>query len=242
MPDEPANNDIPSPAEQRAMKRLARQAERDARLRRRSAAGRSGTDRTLADEFIAAADTPTEGATNAKSASTGGTPTRRWFRRVALRLALVTAGLMVLMVAWPPFLIPVDGSVTSRFFLRNVPESPFLFDIEHHRGIDIGAPTGTRVGTARTGRVVAVTEDPAYGLVVDIRHPLGMVTRYAHLSEQSVRQGQWVWRGRRIGGVGMTGRATGPHLHFEIRIGERSVPPGFLLVFHQLRRSIFRRS
>jgi murein DD-endopeptidase MepM/ murein hydrolase activator NlpD len=219
MPGEAADSNNSSPEERRTLERLAREAANEARrsFRAHAAVGRSP-----------------EGA----SAAT----TRRWFRRVALRLALVAAALMLLMVVWPPVLVPVDGSVTSRFFLRTVPESPFFFDVEAHRGLDIGAPEGSRVGAARTGRVVAVRDDPAYGLVVDIRHPLGVVTRYAHLSRQDVRVGQWVWRGRRIGAVGMTGRATGPHLHFEIRVGGRSVPPGPFLVFHQLRRAVFRRS
>ena len=92
------------------------------------------------------------------------------------------------MIIFPPFLIPVDGPVTSRFSLRTDPESLFLFDVEHHRGIDFGAASGPPVRAARSGRVVAVTEDPTYGLMIDIRHPLGLTTRYAHLSETRVRE------------------------------------------------------
>jgi murein DD-endopeptidase MepM/ murein hydrolase activator NlpD len=157
------------------------------------------------------------------------------------RTGLVAAGFVILGVAVPPFLVPVEGPVTSRFFFRSVPESIFLFDIEHHRGIDFGAPLGTPARAARSGRVVSSSEDPAYGLVVDIRHPLGVVTRYAHLSTVDVREGQWVWRRFRVGRVGMTGRATGPHLHFEIRIGDRSVPPGALLFFARVRQAILQR-
>ena len=139
---------------------------------------------------------------------------------------------------YPPFLIPVEGAVTSRFFLRTNPESSFLFDVEHHRGIDFGAESGTPVRAARSGRVVSVEDHPTYGLMVEVRHPLGLHTRYAHLSATSIREGQWVWRRRRIGAVGMTGRATGPHLHFEITAGDRSLPPGFFLLFHSLRRAM----
>ena len=159
-------------------------------------------------------------------------------RRLFLRVSVAVAAVMILMVIFPPFLVPVDGTVTSRFFLRTDPESPFLFDVEHHRGIDFGAASGTLVRASRSGRILGVTEDPAYGLRVDIRHPLGLTTRYAHLSDSNVQEGQWIWRRGRVGSVGMSGRATGPHLHFEIQIGERSLPPGVFLMFGQLRRAV----
>lgn len=161
-------------------------------------------------------------------------------RRVLIRGGIAVFAVVVVSVVWPPFLIPVDGPVTSRFFLRTVPESIFLFDVEHHRGIDFGAPTGTPVRSSRSGRVVSVWTSPTYGLVIDVRHPLGFVSRYAHLSGANVEPGDWVWRAHRIGSVGMTGRATGPHLHFEIRLRDRSLPPGFFLMFHQVRRTILR--
>jgi len=158
-----------------------------------------------------------------------------------LRIGLALAALLVVLVAFPPFLIPVEGRVTSRFFIRTVPESIFLFDVEPHRGIDFGAPAGTRVRAARSGRVISVSMSPTYGLVMDVRHPFGVVTRYAHLSSVSVETGAWVWRGRGIASVGMSGRATGPHLHFEVRLGERSLPPGFFLMFAQARRAVLGR-
>ena len=226
MADNATSSEQPTPAEHRKLRRLNRAAAREAARRMPPtlpAVGRAG-----------------EHGSPGPPGRGDRLPIRRWFRHLASRLALLGIALMLLMVVWPPFLIPVDGSVTSRFFLRTVPESPFFFDVERHRGIDIGAPVGTRVGAARSGRVISVRNDPAYGMVVDVRHALGMVTRYAHLSRVDVSEGRWLWRGRKVGEVGMSGRATGPHLHFEIRIGQRSVPPGFFLIFHQVRRSVVR--
>ena len=165
-------------------------------------------------------------------------PSRGFLVRVR-RIGLVAIGAAVLIaIVYPPFLIPVRGPTTSRFFIRNAPDSDRLFDFEHHTGIDIGAPSGTRVMASRSGRVVATGSDPDYGIYVDVRHPLGWRTRYAHLSAASVHEGQWIWRRGTIGSVGMTGRTTGPHLHFEIRVGNRPVPPGLFLLFHGIRRSI----
>jgi murein DD-endopeptidase MepM/ murein hydrolase activator NlpD len=155
------------------------------------------------------------------------------------RLGLITVlAICALGVCYPPFLIPVRGTTTSRFFIRTAPDSTLPFQFERHTGLDIAAPTGTRVTAARSGRVVTVASHPDYGNYIDIRHPLGWVTRYAHLSATVVAEGQWVWRRVRIGEVGMTGRATGPHLHFEVRVANHPIPPGLVLVFHQMRRAI----
>ncbi|MFW5849744.1 MAG: M23 family metallopeptidase [Spirochaetota bacterium] len=162
---------------------------------------------------------------------------RRRFRRVTL---LASAALIVRFTLVPPFLIPVDGVTSSRFFIRNAPDSERLFDFEHHTGLDIAAPVGTRVGATRSGRVIGVGSDPRYGRYVDLRHLFGWTTRYAHLSRTSVREGRIVFRGAKVGEVGMTGRATGPHLHFEIMAAGRPLPPGMLLVFHGVRRTILR--
>ena len=163
-------------------------------------------------------------------------PLARRLRRATLigACTLVLTGLLV-----PPFLIPVDGVTSSRFFLQTAPDSPLFFDFEHHTGVDIAAPTGTPVRVSRSGRVIAVGDDPRYGRFVDIRHLFGWVTRYAHLSAVHTREGRLVLRNTRIGEVGATGRATGPHLHFEIRAGGRAMPPGLFLLFHSVRRRVF---
>ena len=206
---------------ERTTRRLAREARRERRRRGRRGERTRGT--RPAPELGAGAPAPP----------------RSTIRRRLLRITtLGLAGVLVLLTAFPPFLIPTPGAVSSRFFIRNAPDSPRLFDFEHHTGLDIAAPIGTRVGASRSGRVVEVGTDPSYGLYVDVRHLFGWVTRYAHLSAVSVGQGRVVLRGRKIGEVGMTGRATGPHLHLEIRVLGRAYPPGVFLLFHRLRMVI----
>lgn len=87
-----------------------------------------------------------------------------------------------------------------------------------HKGLDLAAPTGTPVVAAGAGKVVHAGWAKGYGWSVYIKHPNGYVTRYAHLYKRpQVRVGQSVAGGQKIGGVGATGNASGPHLHFEVR-------------------------
>jgi murein DD-endopeptidase MepM/ murein hydrolase activator NlpD len=95
----------------------------------------------------------------------------------------------------------------------------------YHSGLDICAPTGTPIAAAAPGQVVLVSAGGGYGNYVVIRHDNGYETLYAHLSEVYVGQGQWVAQGDTIGAVGATGWATGPHLHFEVRVGGAAVDP-----------------
>ncbi|MEU7057330.1 transglycosylase family protein [Streptomyces sp. NPDC046197] len=92
----------------------------------------------------------------------------------------------------------------------------------YHTGVDFEVPTGTSVQAVEAGRVVDAGWGGAYGYQVVIRHADGHYTQYGHLSAISVRAGQTVAAGRRIGRSGATGNVTGPHLHFEVRTG-----PGF---------------
>ncbi|NBV50662.1 M23 family metallopeptidase [bacterium] len=95
-----------------------------------------------------------------------------------------------------------------------------------HEGIDLAAPTGTPVKSARGGKVIyAENGISGYGKMVVIRHSPNFATVYAHLSRIGVRVGDFVERGKVIGRVGMTGRATSPHLHFEIRHRRVAVDP-----------------
>jgi murein DD-endopeptidase MepM/ murein hydrolase activator NlpD len=96
-----------------------------------------------------------------------------------------------------------------------------------HKGIDIAAPTGTPIHAAADGVVVSAGWNRGgYGKLVDIRHPDGTLTRYAHNSKIMVRKGQQVQQGQRISLMGSTGFSTGPHLHFEIRKGgKKAVNP-----------------
>jgi Peptidase family M23/Putative peptidoglycan binding domain len=95
-----------------------------------------------------------------------------------------------------------------------------------HPGIDLPAPLGTPVGAAAPGRVIFAALDwGGYGNLVEVAHGRGVVSMYAHLSAFSVRVGQFVSTGTRVGRVGSSGEATGPHLHFEVRVRGAAVDP-----------------
>ena len=95
-----------------------------------------------------------------------------------------------------------------------------------HEGLDIGAPSGTPVKAARAGKVIyANNQISGYGNMVVVRHSASFASVYAHLSRIGVRVGDYVERGKVIGKVGMTGRATRPHLHFEVRNNRMAVDP-----------------
>ncbi len=118
---------------------------------------------------------------------------------------------------------PVKGyAVNSPFGPRRLPgQAP-----RNHQGVDIAAPQGTAVYVAAEGSVLRAGYDAAgYGRFVEIRHPNGMTTLYGHLSRLDVASGDRLSAGERIGLVGSTGRSTGPHLHFEVRRGDRQINP-----------------
>jgi murein DD-endopeptidase MepM/ murein hydrolase activator NlpD len=111
--------------------------------------------------------------------------------------------------------------------LRALVGSPFgPRGIGFHPGIDLSASAGTPVGAAAPGRVIfAALDAGGYGNLIEVAHGGGVVSMYAHLSSFSVRVGQRVATGTRIGRVGATGESTGPHLHFEIRVRGAAVDP-----------------
>jgi hypothetical protein len=126
-----------------------------------------------------------------------------------------------------PSIRPVmSGRVTDRFGMRL---DPFVELTMHHDGIDISAEIGTKVYASAAGVVVkAITSyqfGRGYGKEIIVDHGYGYKTRYGHLSEILVREGQRVNRWDAIGLVGETGRATGPHLHFEVMMNEKPVNP-----------------
>jgi len=115
-----------------------------------------------------------------------------------------------------------NHEINSPFGLRRLPGQA----ARNHEGVDIAAPWGTGVYVAAEGSVLRTGYDPAgYGRFVEVRHPNGMTTLYGHLSRLDVASGDAVEAGARIGLVGSTGRSTGPHLHFEVRRGDRQVNP-----------------
>jgi murein DD-endopeptidase MepM/ murein hydrolase activator NlpD len=113
-----------------------------------------------------------------------------------------------------------SGFSTARFH-------PVLRRWRAHEGIDYAANTGTPVRAVAEGTVVRAGWAGGYGRMVELRHPDGIVTRYGHLSRiaDGVRPGATVQQGDVIGGVGMTGLATGPHLHFELRVHGTATDP-----------------
>lgn len=98
-----------------------------------------------------------------------------------------------------------------------------------HPGLDIAVPEGTEVRAAGGGLVVEVSETAEYGRMVRLAHPQGYETRYGHLSQTRVRQGDRISLGSVIGLSGNTGRSTAPHLHFEVRKGNAAVDPMTLI-------------
>ena len=94
-----------------------------------------------------------------------------------------------------------------------------------HAGLDVIAPLGAPVAAAAPGRVTWVGYRDGWGMLVVVAHTDGVRTLYAHLSSATVRLGQRVETGTRVGLVGATGDATGPHLHFEVRVGGAAVDP-----------------
>lgn len=115
---------------------------------------------------------------------------------------------------------PAKGPITSGFGTRWG---------RMHKGIDIGAPTGAAILAARSGVVSFSGTMSGYGRVVIVDHGGGLSTLYAHQSAVAVGKGEPVKQAQRIGSVGCTGRCTGPHLHFEVRVnGAARNPTGFL--------------
>jgi murein DD-endopeptidase MepM/ murein hydrolase activator NlpD len=117
---------------------------------------------------------------------------------------------------------PARGRVTSGFGFRR---HPVFGTQEMHTGIDIGAPSGTPVVSARAGIVIAADWEGGYGKLVRVDHGDGLTTSYSHLSQIAVHVGQQVYPGDLVGYVGTTGFSTGPHLLFEIRVHGRPLDP-----------------
>jgi murein DD-endopeptidase MepM/ murein hydrolase activator NlpD len=125
-----------------------------------------------------------------------------------------------------PSIWPARGALSATFGMR---EDPFGRGNEVHAGIDISADRGQPVYATADGVVESTGWNGDYGNMVVINHNFGLVTRYAHLSGFSVTPGERVERGRVIGQIGATGRATGPHLHYELLVNGQLTNPLALL-------------
>ncbi len=126
-----------------------------------------------------------------------------------------------------PTLAPVDGGWLSAGFGWRI--DPFTGQKSFHEGLDLASEPGTPIVAAASGKVIFADVQAQYGKMVEIDHGNGLVTRYAHCSMLFVKEGDLVVRGQRIAAVGSTGRATGPHVHFEVRLnGVPQDPARFL--------------
>jgi murein DD-endopeptidase MepM/ murein hydrolase activator NlpD len=124
---------------------------------------------------------------------------------------------------YTPSVWPVDGKLESGFGARRNPFGGGGY--EFHSGQDIEAAWGNPVVAGASGKVTFVGWQNGYGQLVVIDHGGGLTTRYGHLSHIDVSQGETVSRGQFIARVGSTGRSTGPHLHYEVRINDVAVNP-----------------
>jgi murein DD-endopeptidase MepM/ murein hydrolase activator NlpD len=125
-------------------------------------------------------------------------------------------------LAATPSVWPVRGYLSSTFGNR---VDPFTGQPDFHPGIDIATPMGTKVQAPADGVVISTGVKGSYGNAVVIDHGYGVVTRYGHLSGFNVRPGQRVRRGDVIAFVGQTGRATAPHLHYEVWVRDQNQNP-----------------
>jgi len=172
------------------------------------------------NSMIAAARTAQGGPFEKVSTSRDGSLDPR-FERMALSLARMSTledGLNGV-----PQFMPADmRMISSGFGYRS---DPFNGHAAMHPGLDFRGPIGSPIHAAADGRVSFVGMRRGYGKVVEISHGNGLLTRYAHMSAWKARAGQQVEAGDVIGLIGSTGRSTGPHLHFEVRINDRAVNP-----------------
>jgi murein DD-endopeptidase MepM/ murein hydrolase activator NlpD len=165
------------------------------------------------DYAVAAAPvSSSSGSSSIGSWTPGSTTTigREYFKKALRPLGRLGNGNLRLL-----FPLAIPASITSLFGWRT---HPITGNQRFHSGTDLGAPLGTPVLAAFTGRVVLADWFGGYGLAIGLEHNKGQQqTLYAHLSEVFVQPGEWVEQGKAIGRVGSTGASTGPHLHFELR-------------------------
>jgi len=126
------------------------------------------------------------------------------------------------MFACTPSIWPAKGWVSSRFGYRI---SPFTNEKEFHNGLDVSARTGSTIISPADGVVSSVGKSYGFGNILTINHGYGLKTKYAHLKKALVKKGQAVKRGQKIALMGISGRSTGPHLHYEVHLKGVPVNP-----------------
>jgi murein DD-endopeptidase MepM/ murein hydrolase activator NlpD len=148
------------------------------------------------------------------------------YERERTHLASVTATRSDELPAELRMLQPVVGPRSSSFGLQRIFNGQAR---NPHAGMDIAAPTGTPVIASAAGRVIDTGDYFFNGQTVWVDHGSGLMTMYCHLSEISVKAGDLVTRGQRLGAVGATGRVTGPHLHWSVLLNRAYVDPALFL-------------
>lgn len=126
----------------------------------------------------------------------------------------------------PQFAMPIifrKGVYISSLYGYRV--HPILKDVRFHSGVDISAPLGTPIFAINSGEVIMARGNSSAGNEIRINHGNGLISRYLHMSSRVVKEGDIVSKGQLIGTVGSTGRSTGPHLHFEIKVNRNTVNP-----------------
>jgi murein DD-endopeptidase MepM/ murein hydrolase activator NlpD len=169
-----------------------------------NAAGQATGDREFTELFA-----------NWKSMDTNGVPAAAPMSRVSV-----------------PSRMPLDdATLTSNYGSRI---HPILGSRRNHNGVDLAQPTGTPVYATADGIVSRADYWGSYGNYIQIEHGGELETRYAHLSGYAVAAGEQVRKGQLIGYVGSTGRSTGPHLHYEVRVAGQAVDPTPYMVGTQM--------
>src|SRR4051794_34087410 len=176
-------------------------------------------------------ETSTGGVGGVRNDDMGGNPYRDDVDKMSFRSHRVDSDLSVLeqkfvaqsqLLSCTPSIAPVRGILTDGFGGRS---DPFTGEPGAHNAIDISSSVGQPVRAPADGIVVKAEWANGYGNVVYLSHGYGFSTRYGHLSAYSAKPGQHVKRGDIIGYVGSTGRSTGPHLHYEVRLNNTPVNP-----------------
>jgi murein DD-endopeptidase MepM/ murein hydrolase activator NlpD len=141
-----------------------------------------------------------------------------------IRLSLRAVDTLQREITTVPVGRPTVGAtdVTSPFGVRL---DPFVRQLALHTGVDFRGEPGDPVRAAASGKVVQAERNGGYGLMVEVDHGNGIATRYAHLSAISVSEGAMIDVGTVVGRIGTSGRSTGPHLHYEVRVNGEAVDP-----------------